>query len=322
MRANLVLPLLAFLVLIVICLTAACNHESATVTEITAVEQPSKKEATFEVGMLAISPATPMVDDTLSISAAVKNSGDIAGTYTAILTIDEQEFAREQAVVAPASSSTVVLQVANLPLGEHTIGIGESYSSVTIHDWAPYTIKYCRGQSDWALFTGDTGTPRGSGDLGQIVNFILPASPLKIQQIWINGEVTTENPQELDNRQFTVTIWSQDRSQQLWSEDFPWRIFDNRMRWRAVDVPDIRVEDDFYVEVVTRSDPGNGAKNYLHIASEIARDALPEPRSLEYYRKSAFDSHSGWSVNGQPSKPPGREISLNWCIRVDGLGKR
>jgi hypothetical protein len=98
-------------------------------------------------------------------------------------------------------------------------------------------------------------------------------------------------------------------------------MFDNRMSWRAIDVPNIRVKDDFYVEVVTHNDPGDKVKNYLKIAFEIASDALPEPRSLEYYRKSAFESHSGWSLNGQPIKSPGREISLNWCIRVDGLGK-
>lgn len=317
------LPLLVCLVVMAVCPAPACNQGFTGANEATAVNQPDKMEATFEVGALTILPATPMVGDAVGISAIVENTGDVAGMYTVLLTIDEQEVDQEQVAVEPASSSTVVFQVGNLSAGYHEIDIDGARKSVTVYDWRPYTINYCKGQSDWVLFTGEPGTMYGSGDLGQIVHFALPSSPFKIQQIRIKGEVTTENQLELDARYFTVRIWSRDRTQRLWSAEFPWRIFDNSMSWRTIDVPDIRVEDDFYVEVVADSDAGNGngAGNYLAIAFEIARDALPEPRSLEYYRKSAYDSHSGWSVNGQPTEPPGREISLNWCIRVDGMGR-
>lgn len=321
MRPDLTLQLLVCVLLIAVCPAAACNQKSSGVKETTIVEQPDKREVTFEVDMLSISPSIPMVEDTLSVSAVIKNTGDIAGTYMAVLTINQLEMDQKQVAVAPASSSTVVFRIDNLPAGNHQVGIGGSQTNITVYDWRPYTISYCKGQSDWTIFAGYPGTLHGNGDVGQIVYFIVPSSPFKIQQIWINGEVTTENPQELDARYFTVRIWSNDRSQQLWSGQFPWRLFDKRMNWRTIDVPDIRVEDDFYIEVVTGSDSENGAKNYMTIAFEIARDALPEPRSLEYYRKSAFDSHSGWSVNGQPTELPGREIRLNWCIRVDGFGK-
>lgn len=315
------LRLLLCLILVVVCHAVACNYVFTDGNEATIAGKVEKGEAAFQTGMISISPSIPMVGDTLILSAVVKNTGDIAGTYTAILTHNQREVDQKQVEVAPVSSSTVTFQVGNLAAGYHQVGIGGSQTDITVYEWKPYTISYCKGQSDWTAFAGDPETLHGNEDAGQIVHFIVPAKPFKIKQIWINGEVMAENLQELGTRQFTVTIWNLDRSEQLWSEEFPWCLFDNRMSWRAVNVPDVRVEDDFYVEVVTGSDTGNRAKNYLTIAFEIARDALPEPRSLEYYRKSASDSHSGWSLNGQPIEPPGRGLNLNWCIRVDGFGK-
>lgn len=285
------------------------------------VDPPASKPAEFEVSPLAISPAIPMAGDTFKVSATVKNIGDVEDAYTAVLTVDGKETDRKNVMVASVSSSTVSFQVADVVVGVHEISIGTSQVNVTVHDWVPYTIKYCRGQADWTIFSADPAAFRTNGAIGHIVHFSPPAIPFEIREIKICGEAKTEIPSDLDTRQVIVRLWNKDRSQQLWSDNFPWRLFENKMGWREITVPDIRVEDNFYVEVMTQSDPGNQAKNYLDIAFELARDALPPPRCLEYYRLSAAEPHSGWSQNGQPFDPPGRKISVNWCISVDGEGR-
>ncbi|MBM3154963.1 MAG: hypothetical protein FJ008_06465 [Chloroflexi bacterium] len=289
-------------------------------TKNTAIAPLAGKPAEFEVSPLAISPAMPMAGDTIKVSATVKNVGDSEGTFVAILIIDGEESGRRNALVAPSSSSTVSFQVGDVAAGMHEMGIGTSQVNITVHSWAPYTIKYCKGHSDWVLFSTDIPTFRSTDDVGQIVHFTPPTVPFKIQKVKICGEANTENPLDLHKRHFTMRIWNKDKNQQLWSRDFPWSVFTGQMSWQQIMVPDIRVEDDFYVEVVTHSDPGNQAKNYLDIGFEMSRDALPVPRRLEFYRLNAFECRSGWSRNGQPIEPPCGKPLINWHISVDGEG--
>ncbi|MBM3166351.1 MAG: hypothetical protein FJZ94_02730 [Chloroflexi bacterium] len=312
------------LFLVIILLTSpghilGCDSRPSGTKDISVVP-PVSKPAEFQVGPLAISPAVPMDGDTIKVSAGVNNIGDAEGAYAAVLAIDGKEADRKSIVVAPASSSTVDFQVADVASGIHEISMGTSRVNVTVYERTPYTIKYCRGQADWTIFSADLAAFRSSGDLGHIVHFSPPVIPFEIRAIKICGEARTEIPSELDTRQVIVRLWNKDRSRQLWSGNFPWRLFENEMAWREITVPDMRVEDDFYVEVITHSDLGYQAKNYLDIAFELARDALPLPRRLEYYRLSAAEPHSGWSQNGQPFERPGRKISINWCISVDGEG--
>jgi hypothetical protein len=258
---------------------------------------------------------------TASISAEVKNTGNASGNYVAVLILNGEEIARQHVTLAPSSSTVLYMHLSDLSAGAHQIGIGDSVSSLQVHSWVPYTIKYCKGQSEWFLFAPAQAAFRSSGDTGQIVRFTPPTTPFRIRKINICGEARTANPNDLDARQFTVRIWNQDGTLQLWSAEFPWRIFEKAMSWREVTVPNVRVEEDFYVEVVTHSDAGAQAKNYLDIAFELARDALPIPRRFEYYRLSAFESRSGWSWNGRLIDPPeGSKTSINWYISVDGEG--
>jgi hypothetical protein len=109
--------------------------------------------AEFEVSPLNVSPAIPMADDAIKVSATVKNIGDVEDAYTAVLTVDGKETDRKNIIVASANSSTVDFQVAGVVVGIHEISIDTSQANVTVHGWVPYTIKYCRGQADWTIFS-------------------------------------------------------------------------------------------------------------------------------------------------------------------------
>ena len=262
-------------------------------------EQPAKKPAEFEVGSLTITPSGVMVGDSATVTTTVKNTGDVTGTYTAILAIEGEEADRKDVSVEPGDSEEVSFEVTKTSAGSYELTIGDSSAIMTVYDWRPYTIQYDKGEVigwGWGTYV--------SGEGGQIVHFTPLAKPFRIQKIRISGHAKVEDFADWDKKQFTVRIWNKDKTQQLWSEEFPWRLFMGMGGWRDIDVRDILVNDDFHVEVVTHSDE-SPAKNLIAI----------------HYEESEGETRSGISYMGlirEASSFFGEDKI--WFIRAEGEG--
>ena len=304
------------LVLILANPLVACGPESSTVETppsepSSPIEQPAKKPAEFEVGPLAIIPSVVMVGDSARVTTTVENTGDVIGTYTAILAIGEEEIDREDVLIVPHNSSALSFQVPGTDAGSYELTIGDSSAIMTVYDWCPYTIQYDKGAVDWYGYI--------PGEWGHITHFTPPSTPFRIQEIRICGTAKVLNPNELQTRQFTVRIWNNDKAQQLWSEEFPWRLFMLAAVWQDIDVPDILVNDDFHVEVVTHSEPvvipqTNETMNIVGIFYDTPHSYVSAPDDRP-------ETRSGHSYMGQAVKTEGRFEGTRWFIRVEGEGK-
>ncbi|MCJ7515249.1 MAG: hypothetical protein MUO89_04655 [Dehalococcoidia bacterium] len=328
-----VVPCLFFLLFATM---ASCTQPPATV-----IEQPaSQRPAEFEVGPITFEPPVVMVGDTVTVAATVNNKGDLAGIYTAVLLVDGQETGKKDIPINPGSSQEVNFQLSKTAAGSYNLAIGDSSTVLTANNWSPYTIQY--DESDGVLVCIYV-----SGENGHIVRFTPPNKAFKIQKIRVLGSVKILNTSEFDKNHVTVRIWDKEGNNQLWSKDVPWRLFMGPAIWREIKVPDVRVNDDFYVEVVTHSNPssykpgteirspGGDPIGFVDLQAGGPMAGAPIPGGTGSVVVIGFDypqsyidapskhaeTRSGYSYMGKLIDPgQGRLQGINWLIRVDGEG--
>ncbi len=325
---KLYLTVITGLLFLVFANLAACSQPSPATENTLAL-----KSAEFEVGPISIEPPVIMAGDSATVTTTVKNIGDIAGTYTAELFIAGQEIESKTISVNPADTQEVSFQLQETNAGGHPLTIGNSGTVLTVYNWNPYTIQYDKSDTaDMGIYV--------SGDKGHIVRFTPPNKAFKIQNIRIFEGLYFLNTSYLDKNHFTVRIWDKEGNNLLWSQDFPWRVFWAPYGWRDIAVPDIRVNDDFLVEVVTHSIPmkfipGTEIPSPGGDPIDIATMGRPVPYEFnnviligfEYpqpYSSSPSyhaETRSGYSYMGKLIDPgQGRLEGINWLIRIDGEG--
>ena len=276
-----------------------------------------KDYADFAVGPLMVTRSGVSVGEIATVSTKVTNTGGVKGTYTAVLTVDGQQAGKEEVSIGPGGTGTVTFQVTKNAPGSYKLEIGNSAATLNVYQW-PYRIQYDSGIAYGELLSV-------AGDYGHIVHFSPPAIPFEIQKIELYVEVLVANDSEYTGRLVTVRIWDSSRNRQLWSADFPWRDFWNAVGsfWKEIDVPNIRADGDFYVEIVTHSNQFQGEMVAWPWGSEV-RPAVfvgyDLPKPYEASAVSLTETRSGISNMGQPIEVPVKYQGLNWLIRVDGDG--
>ncbi len=308
-KHKLYILLLPGLVSLVAGLVVACNFLSDF--EEVLENLPNEKSPEFKVVSLSVTPSAVMVGESAAVIATVTNVGDEIGIYTAVLSIEGEEVYSKDILVEPETSRHVSFQVDEAIAGSYKISIGKLSTIITVYDWSPYAIVYDSGVSMGSYYI--------AGELGHIVHFSPQTKPFIIKKIKIYGTMQIENPREMDARQFTIRIWDVDKSQQLWVQDFPWRLFNGPIEWREIEVPDIRVDGDFHVELVTHSgqfvQEGNEKlANFITICWDRPVFHTDQPASVPVTR-------SGLSKMGSLVKAPNLSYQgLNWFIRAEGEG--
>lgn len=267
--------------------------------------------AEFEIGRLTLDPTGIMVGGSTMVITTVSNTGDEAGTYTAVLMMDDLEIARQDVSIAPDSQKEIQFEIQGYTPGSFKISLGKSSAVLAVYEWNTYTLQYDSGVSLGEHYT--------IGDLGHTVHFSPQAKPFKLEKVLVYGVAVLDNVKELDSRYVTLRIWSQDRSTLLWSGNFSWHVFQSPIGWKELEVPDLELNEDFYIELVTNSEStymvgGSPVRNYLG----IGWDRLPLPGEGQ---PQVAQVRSGWSRMGKLADPPASGYGdLNWFIRAEGEG--
>ena len=265
---------------------------------------PSPPPAGFAVTNLDIEPNAVMPGDPVTVTATIENSEETEGVYTAILTMDKQELESKDVSVGPGATATAVFKVTSPKAGgNYQLSVGEVSSTLRVFYWVAYALQYDHNRVDkyWASFEG----------YGYLSYFQIPSNIFKIQKIKIYGFVGGQNLSDWKERNFTLRIWNKELNQELWSQSCPYDLFSTTANWAEIEIPDIRVDGDFCVEVVTNAErmaPGKPeAKCALYIGLDL----------------SAMEAHSDYILNGviQPwLNDFGLKEKAAWMIRVEGEG--
>ena len=132
---------------------------------------------------------------------------------------------------------------------------------------------------------------------------------------------------EWGDRYFTARIWNSDKSKQLWSENIKWYAFYSEAAtfWKEIDVPNISVHGDFWVEIVTHSDKLDEEITAWYLAPEVLNSAIfvgydtPNPYITDIATRP--ETRSGVSYQGNLVEVPVKYEGIDWLIRVEGDGR-
>jgi hypothetical protein len=330
MQRKLSLTVTAGLLLALLTVVSACHPVSPTTIPL------PQGHAEFVAGPITLIPSTATVGDSVIVSTVIRNTGNIGGTYSAALLVNGQQADSKDIDVGPGVSQGVAFQISENTAGNYNLSIGNSTAVLTVYNWSPYTIQY--DDSD-----GVVAGAYVNGEEGHIIQFTPPSKDFRIQKIMIFATARIANTYELNN-QVTFRIWDKHAANLLWSQDVPWGSFLGDS-WQEIKVPDVRVNDDFRVEVVTHSYvPGypidfvsllplippptfHGASIYripwplIYNVQSAVLVGFNYPQSYIDAPLNRPETRSGYSLNGKPFDPgQGRLEGINWLIRVEGEG--
>ena len=90
--------------------------------------------ATFSVSALAVAPDQGEIStgDEVLVTAQVQNTGTLAGTYDAALSVDGAVGSQSQAKLAPGESTTLSFRIKAGSPGDHEIRLGEETASLRV----------------------------------------------------------------------------------------------------------------------------------------------------------------------------------------------
>jgi len=314
--AGLILTLLP--ISVVACGSQTGTPETGDVSSVGTTTPIPKEYADFEIGSLTIQRSGVSVGETATVSTTVTNSGDVSGNYKAVLLIDGKEADQRDVSVGPGGTEKVTFQVTKDAPGSYELAIGDSTATLSVYEW-PYTIKYDLGNVYEELLSV-------SGEYGHIVLFSPPATPFKVQKIEVYGRGLVNEESEWRDRHITVRIWDESGTRQLWSEDFPWRVFwsETGSFWKELDVPNVSVDGDFYVEIVTYSEQfgediiawpwATNVRPALFLGWDRPNPSIDTPGQ-------PVETRSGISHMGTLVEVPIKYQGLNWLIRIGGSGE-
>jgi hypothetical protein len=295
MKSNFPKYLALALVLLTIIAVGACAKPETTPPP----ETP--KPAEFVITELAISPDIVMPSDEVTVTATINNTGGTEGTYTAILTLDGQELERKDVLVGPGATNTAVFKFTSPETsGSYTLNIGQIMFNLPMFPWVAHTIQYDNARAA-KYATSYMG-------YGWLSHFEIPSTTFRIKDINIYGYIWGTDLTGLGERSFTLRIWDNTLSQELYSQSYPYNLFTTypAAAWVKVEVPDLRVDSDFYVEVVTNAEEVVGkVKCGLCIGLDL----------------SATEGNADEIFNGviQPwDTTAGAKETTAWMVRVDG----
>jgi hypothetical protein len=281
---------------------------------LTCVDPASKlKPAEFEVVALDIQSAEVMPGDDVTITATVNNSGELEGVYKAVLKMGQSDIASQDLSIAPDATASTSFKLTAPDSGVYQFSIGETIETLRVYDWQKYKIVYdkCLGSlGEWGF-----GYTFYSPDAGCSSYFVAPSKFFKINKLIIDAFWRPFDLPNPGDYEFTVKIWSDSVNRELlWSQDFPYSRFRNEGTLQEFEVPDIRTDGNFYVEILPRSE----------------RTEMADPMTGEYPPRYALfiglcvrtdNPNAGVTYKGLPQQWPDNWPSpqeSSFMVRVEG----
>lgn len=285
--------------LIVITISTACR--------------PATLPARFEVTYLEISPKEINIGETANVNVKVMNTGGTSSIYGVNLYVDDRKVSSKLITLDPGYSQSVVFSLSVDEAGAHKIAVGEKSGTLTV------ISELVQKQMEIAY---DTGVAKDCLSLvkpstGYVVRFISPSEQLSISKVSIFGLIYGSPGFHIANSD--LQIWDEDQkvlySTSFSGDQFPLRTriganIDSTGAWVDIEIPDVKVSGDFYVNIYTGIPTGQG------------------------FRMGAVDmpnTHSDTSIRGEngidylapdwPYMPAywyGDKNRVNWMIRVSG----
>jgi hypothetical protein len=268
----------------------------------------------FEITSLDINPAEVTVGETANISARVTNTGRVGGVYYATLSVDGEKIATKDIGLDPGSTQAVTFALSKDRAGSYEIVIGKSRATLSVTSKRvakPVELGYDDGVARDYLSLVKPAT-------GYSVSFVSPPEPFTISQVRLLGLVYGSPGFHIADSD--LQIWDKDYKV-LYTAPFPGdefplvtRLGDNTgatAAWVDIEIPNIKVEGNFYVHIYTGLPAGQGFRmgaddNVVNTRSDVT---VRGDNGLDNLAPSWPYTRVYWY---------GDKSRVNWMVRVAG----
>jgi hypothetical protein len=223
--------------------------------------QSSAPPAKFEITSLNIKPSEVNVGEKAVISAQVTNSGGAGGIYGVSLYVDGKKIVTKDISLDPGFSQTVTFSLSKDAAGTYEIGVGKRTATLTVKSKLvaqQVELEYDGGVAKDYLSLVKPGT-------GYLVGFASPPDPFTISKVRVFGLIYgSPGYHILDS---DLEIWDKDQkvvyTTPFTGDQFPLRTrlgdnIDSTGAWADIEIPDVKVEGNFYIHIYTGVPTGQG----------------------------------------------------------------
>jgi hypothetical protein len=292
---------------------AAILLPALIVTTLSTACQPATLPARFEVTYLEISPKEINKGETADVSVKVMNAGGTSSIYGVNLYVDDKKVSTKLITLDPGYTQSVVFPLSVDEAGTHEITVGEKSGTLTVISelvQKQVELVYDSGVAKDCLSLVKPST-------GYVVRFVSSSKQLNISKVSVFGLIYGSPGFHIVSSD--LQIWDADQkvlySTPFSGDQFPLRTriganIDSTGAWVDIEIPDVKVSGDFYINIYTGIPTGQG------------------------FRMGAVDmpnTHSDTSIRGEngmdylapdwPYRPAywyGDKNRVNWMIRVSG----
>ena len=215
----------------------------------------------FEITSLNIKPAQIAAGQTAIVTARVTNAGKTEGVYDAILTVDDLQADTQQIDVVPGATETITFSLRTDTAGDHKVAVGEANYILTEEPKLvarEVELKYDDGNAKDYLSVDKPCT-------GYVSSFAPPSVPFIVKTVRIYGLVY--GGPEFLVEPVEVQIWDGDKKTiykgRVSGKRFPLLAYllsdiENKGAWVDVNIPDVTVSGNFYINIYTGTTTGQG----------------------------------------------------------------
>jgi len=277
--------------------------------------QPPAVPAIFEVSSMQIKPNQVSIGETATITAKVTNVGGTAGMYTVELSVDTVKAGSKSIHLDPGASQTVTFSLSRDTAGTYRVEIGDAGNTLTVKP--KMVAKQVELKYDGSFAQDYLGLDKPA--TGYLVSFVPPSKQFAINNIRMLGLVYGGKGAQIKDLDVQVL----DKNMKVIYQDvldekkFPQLSFllsldlESKGGWVDLPVPDVKVDDIFYVHIYTGISSGQGYRmgvdnSVINTHSDITvRDA-----------KGVDNPATVWPYPN--SKWFGDKSRVNWMVRVSG----
>jgi hypothetical protein len=275
--------------------------------------QPAAQPARFEVTSLEISPKEINMGETANVSAKVMNTGGTSSVYGVNLYIDDKKVSTKLITLDPGYTQSVTFSLSVDAAGPHKIAVGDRSGTLTV------ISKLVQKQVEISY---DTGNAKDCLSLvkpstGYVVRFVSPSKPFTVNKISIFGLIYGSPGYHVVNSD--LQIWDANQkviySTPFSGDQFPLRTriganIDSTGDWADFDIPDVKVNGDFYVNIYTGAPVGQGFRmGAVDIPNTHSDTSIRDDNGLDYLAPD-------WPY--MPAYWYGDKNRVNWMVRVSG----
>ena len=269
----------------------------------------------FEVLSLEVSPRCAFTGENATVTAIVINRNNVDSKYMATFLLDGQSAIKKEVMLHGSKTANISFTVSSDIPATKEIAIDGFKTSVSFYTPKRHEIQYDNYdiQVNAGAFSAMSKAP-GQEPYGQMVCFTAPFKPFIVNKIKMRTVGSFSQNENVT--QMTINLWDS-IGNNLWSENYPWPGIDTNNTWVEYVVPDIPVDNDVYVEMVSHSLSSiKGLTMNSPLVGEKGWRSLGGVRS-KYPTRSSF-SDTGLPLRHASSSNDGLYVS--YCLRIIGKG--